>query len=268
MRSRTTRLTGRTGLALAAVLLGGLWMASLAWAEYTPPITLAGDHVQFVDVIESSLTDPVPLYGTPTISGDTLLPAPRDFGSFASAGGVDPTIAKLSTTIEALPGTHLLGIRWSQFGDVALGGLGTADTSVTINAPVFLRIDEINGSPVSGLSFTANVAFSNLDGSNPGGQWNLADDGPLAGEVFRGDLDVDLGALLAGEGLSGSVTKLYFSVDNVLSAQSESGTYAYIMNTQMSGIEVLTSTPEPSTVVMTLIAAAGMAFWIRRRRPR
>jgi len=268
MRRPTTGLTIRTGLALAAILLGGLWMASDAPAEYTPPITLAGDEVQFVDVIESSLTDPVPLYGTPTVSGNTLLLAPRDFGSFASAGGVDPTIAKLSTTIEALPGTHLLGIRWSQFGDVALGGAGTADTGVTITAPVFLRIDEINGAPVSGLSFTANVAFSNLDGSNAGGQWNLADDGPLTGQVFRGDLDLDLGALLAGEGLSGGVTKLYFSVDNVLSAQSESGTYAYIMNTQLSGIEVLTSTPEPSTVLMTLIATAATAIWVRRRRPR
>jgi hypothetical protein len=243
-------------------------MASVASAEYTPPITLAGDNVQFVDVIESSLTDPVPLYGTPTVSGDTLLLAPRDFGSFASGGGVDPTIAKLSTTIEALPGTHLLGIRWSQFGDVALGGVGTADTGVTITAPVFLRIDEINGSPVSGLSFTASVAFSNLDGSNPGGQWNLAADGPLAGQVFRGDLEMDMGALLAGEGLSGSVTKLYFSMDNLLSAQSESGTYAYVMNTQMSGIEVLTNAPEPSTVVMTLIAMAGMALCVRRRRSR
>ncbi|HEX3358193.1 MAG TPA: hypothetical protein VHS31_14570, partial [Tepidisphaeraceae bacterium] len=46
-------------------------------------------------VTESSMTDAVPLYGSPTVTGDSMSFTPSGFGSFSQNGGLDITDGQL-----------------------------------------------------------------------------------------------------------------------------------------------------------------------------
>ena len=86
-------------------------VAAVAMGAPTNYGDLNGIHIIFEQVTESSLTDPVPLFGTPTAVGDVLQFDPTQFTSSSTGGGSDSTDGTLTMTIVGtIAGTTLRGV--------------------------------------------------------------------------------------------------------------------------------------------------------------
>jgi len=247
---------------------GYLLVALPALASMTTPSsgetllygTLEGDTVRFTDISESSFTDPLPLFGAPTIVGDSLGFGLPLFSSSSTSGTSDTTSGTLAILIEALPGYYIERIYLDESGDFTIFPVGTAATFASIYTPVDLDILEIDGAaPTSPVTVAANLVFPS------DGEWNLADDGMFFGESWSGSLDLDVSAAVADSGNSGHATKVYFEMENVLNTGSEPGTSALITKKVFGGVSVTTSAiPEPAT--LTLLAIAAALLLARRRK--
>ncbi len=232
----------------------------------------AGATVTFIGVTESSLTDDVPLYGKPTVGGDTLSFGPVGFGSYSADGSVDTTDGQLSMDIEAAPGEYIDQIYLDEAGDVTMQGIGSAAAYASVNIPgVFLRVDEVDGTPIGGVSDIAYMVFSPSDGD-----WTLADDGQSYGgslmgldEVWEGRLTVDVTALLQDAGISGRATKMYITWNNRLRTMAEVGIDEVLISKKLASVRVTTQEiPEPATLVLLAIGSVVLllAASLRRRK--
>src|SRR6476661_4815253 len=80
---------------IAAVILAFIGGASVCSASILydgmPGVQLDGNTVKYEQVIESSVTDPEPLYGAPLVTGDSIDFNPVLFGSLSKAGTIDDT---------------------------------------------------------------------------------------------------------------------------------------------------------------------------------
>ena len=257
-------LVGR--LCLAAVLGVCAVMGSSAIAGTSIDYgDFSGDTMMFIDVTESSITNPVPLFGAPTVSDDTLLFGPDGFGSYSEDGSLDQTDAQLSMRIVAKAGGYIETIEIKESGDVSMLGLGDAAACASVKTPIFLRVDEIDGTPVVGVSTTAYVSFTPSDGD-----WILPDDGHvIAGsivgldDVWEGHLALNVKDVVEAAGYSGRATALYLTLDNRLTTAAEMGANALIMK-KLASVRII---PEPTTLAL-LAVGAGMLLLaaIRRRR--
>lgn len=237
--------------------LAALAFASSAKAAPINYGVFVGASVQYIDVTEDSGTDTPPLYGAPTIAGDTLDFSPVSFHSSSNgAAGVDQTDGTLSVMIEGLGGNVIPGVQISTGGDFTLTGIGGAGTSAADQLSVFLDILEVDGVAVNPIKLNALV----------GGSWDLASNGPgpfvsgpWSGAIAFGDLN----AVLTANSVAyvNGVTKVAVTLDNNLSTTSEAGTAAAIGKKDFQ-IEIV---PEPSAAAI----AAGACFaglLLRRRR--
>src|SRR5580704_12513718 len=128
-----------------------------------------GTNFEYQQVTEGSVTSTPPLYGAPTLTDNSLVFNPTDFGASASNGGVQITDGTLTTTIVALGGATIDQINVAEAGDYTLaGGPAAVTTSVSVAAPVFLQIIQINGVGVSPIDVNTNVVFT-----PDGGNYNL-----------------------------------------------------------------------------------------------
>lgn len=215
-----------------------------------------GADIIYRQVSEDSVTDPVPLYGDPAISGNALLFTPVNFGAFASNGSLDLTDSTLTTMIEAKPGARIRQVAFAEAGDYALVGSGTAATSAIVRAPYFVRVVEVDGAPIAPVLYTSSLTFtpSNGDYFLPG------DAG--SGITFVGTTLIDVDAILANANIPGRATKVFFSMDNQLTATSEVGTISFIKKKTADGVTITTIIPEPAS----LAATAALTLVLRRRR--
>lgn len=254
MLAQRTKMLGLSVVIMAIALVAPV-QASINHGDFF------GVTMDYLQVTESSVTDPLPLYNAPTVLGDYLDFNPTSFGSSSSGVSSDVTDGQLNMTIRAKAeslGIHTLTIE--EDGDVTLSGLmGTAATAATIGAPVFLDITEVDGvALLAPIAVNGSLAFTN------GGMWDIATDGVFTGRDFHGFLQIDLTAALRANGVaSGYVTELEFTMDNTLTTGSEIGTTALIVKKDLdiNGREV----PEPAT--LSLLALGGLGL-LRRRRNR
>jgi uncharacterized protein (TIGR03382 family) len=242
-----------------AFFAGGL--LAISSAALAAPINygaFSGNTVQFLSVSEDSPTDPTPLFGTPTVTGDSIGFNPTQFGSFSSNGGSDITDGTLQMDIRANSGFSIPFFNISERGDYSLivrNAGGTASASVGL--ALFIRISEVNGAALSTpVTFSGNGTFT-----PSGGSFTLSGIGTQLLQTFNGNISVDLNQLLANAGVTGSATRIQVSLNNVLTTVTTAGARASIQKKQFDGVSITIPTPGAAALVGMGVLAAG-----RRRR--
>ena len=218
----------------------------------------AGSTVMYRQVTEDSATDPTPLFGAPTIAGDSLDFNPTAFVSNSSGGAIDSTIGVLDFTIEALFANVIEEIQLREAGDYTIFGAGGAGTSATVSAPIFINIVEVDGLSVTPINFNTNMVFT-----PSAGDYNLADDGAGFGVIWVGILDIDVNQVLIDQGISFEfgATEIKFIMNNILATTSEAGSSAEIQKKDL-GLSI-TIVPEPASLALFTL---GTALIATRRR--
>ena len=221
---------------------------------------LSGNTVSFVDVEETSTSDPNALYGTPTVAGDALLFQSPNFISASSAGASDITEGILTMSVVADPGRSINLVAASEVGNWLLTGTGGALTSASVT-PTLTVLPYFGATPLPGVIPPITLAIAP---SPP--PFTLAG-GTLQGS-FNGSAIVDLvnTYFLVG------VTRVDISFTNLLETSSESNSSALIQKSFESLASVTVESggggpiiPEPSSfaLVMALVSVLG---FVRRRR--
>lgn len=215
-------------------------------------------------VKETSNTDPVPLYGPPSISGDSIDFNPAGFGSFAKNGALDITDGQLTFMVTAKPGQAIKNIKFSEAGIVTLLGLGNAATSASDKLSVFINIQAVDGVGINSINLGPND-FLPQPIFSPKGSFNLATDGPLNTAPWNGNLLVDLQQVLVNKGIhfTTGITKISVNLDNQLLTTSQPNTQALMDKKDFFIVTV--NSPEPSSCVLALLAMIGTALFVRRR---
>lgn len=250
-----TRLFLAAGL--AAALVGSARAADTNHGDY------AGPTVQYTDITESTVTDPLPLFGAPVGAGDSIVFNPVSYNSSAvGPGGSDNSAGTISAMIEALAFNYITDLSFSEAGDYSLVGAGSAATTAAVTGSVTVTVSEVDGAAIAPVVIVDALAFSPSNGD-----WNLQDDGPgiIVQGIWNGGLDLDVKQALidAGVAVNWGASKLTLEYANDLSSTSESGTTSLIAKKDVV-IGATTAVPEPGAFV--LAACAGLAFIGFRRK--
>lgn len=258
-RASFTRTVASAVISLSAFAVS----AKAAIITYAPP-TIVGAQVTYPDVSESSSTNPVPLYGAPSISGNDLVFSNLNFAAVSTNGsGLDFVDGQLNFTLQADPGNFLTSLDLTENGDYNVTQIGTAvgpNTAEAFEDPVQITLLGINGLPVTPvINNTADTMIISPDnglyttGVNP-------DPGS-----FTGAADVNLAAIFG----SNQITEIAVSYDDQLAASSQLNGIADIAK---KGFDVIPFTtpgtqvmPEP-TVASLLLLTLGVGLSRRRNR--
>jgi hypothetical protein len=174
------------------------------------------------------------LFGTPTVSGDTLLFAPTGFSASQTSAPLGKT-ATINITVTAAPGYLLNGFSLSESGGYTLSG-GSAYATGSFKA---VDIEGTTGNQIP-------VSFS---GILDGGTWNA-------------HATIALPATGWG-GTDGEVSSVTLTLSNLLYASGN----ASIWKEGVSITSHVTAVPEADTYAM-LLAGLGLVGFMARRRAR
>jgi hypothetical protein len=225
------------GLALVAATSQA---ATISYGNFGP----VAPGVTFIDVEESSGTDPVPIYGPPAPFSIGLDFNPTSFTASSIGGGADLTDGQLNFTVDSALPITTIGL--SERGDYTLAGVGTAATQVSAGAVLFATVTEVNGvavAPINLAPVNASVAF------------NLAAN---AGIVQPWSLGLGLNVGVAG------ATRIDVVINNALVATSEPQSVAFIAKKDfLIDVDVV---PEPSTFALTSLVLCGLGVAAGRKR--
>ena len=252
--SRTATIT-LSALAFAVCLVTAAPRGDAAPINYGD---FAGNSVMFLDVTETanSSGDSEPLYGGPSVIGDTLDFNPGGFVADSLWGGLDITDGQLNFALMALGGTAVTSFSLSDFGDYTLVGMGTAATQVTYAISAAVVVLEVDGVALGAPLALATTSASGTDSLGSGVDvltpWNLT-------------LDYDVNAALANAGIdfSTGATKIEVIVDNQLTAIGEATTLSFIAKKDFM-VDVVTVIPEPTTALLLGLSLIGLGAASRR----
>ena len=300
MISRAHELTRGFARALTVLAASGVWNrlsfaggAVLLLAILSQPSlgaqinygTHMGEHVTYVDVTEDTGADePLPLFGAPTVTGDSIDFNPVGFDAASSGGGSDITDSNLTFMVTAKSGSRIDSITFSEIGDTTLAGnvaAGSMGTASAVFASGALDIHEVDFVGINHISVPFSLTFS-----PSGGTYFLGTDGgggPIFHTEWAGSVTIDVTAILIANGFvippgpidpDGGATKISIDLDNVLVAVSEPGTSAIINKKDFGGISIRANVPrepggdeeipEPTSFVLAGLAVVGLLL---RRRP-
>lgn len=244
----------------------GLFAALLAvpaiQAATTNYGTFVGTSVTY-DVSEFAITDPLPLFGAPTLIGNTLDFNPT-FSSFAAGGASDQTDGQLNLLIKANAGNAIPSVLFSEQGDFTFTGLGgTANTYASVSALFNIDVYKVDGiALVTPLNLVAQMTFAP---SASGFFDKVTFPNPPGTHFWSGSFNFDVNAALTTAGIvyTSGATEISVSLDNILETQSELGTSARISKKDFKGLGItVPSVPEPSIFALTLCGAG----WLLARR--
>jgi hypothetical protein len=266
--------------ALAGVLALALSFAPAAGATIINYGTFEGTDVHFSNVSEAS-SDSLPLFGSPTVSGNSLDFNPLGFGASSTGVGSKLTSGNLSFMVVAKPGNGIEGITLSEAGNVTLLGNvapGSMGTAAAVFAGGVLDIHEVDFVGIDHISVPFSLTFS-----PSGGTYFLGTDGgggPMFSSQWTGFVTLDVEAILVANGfaLDDDATKVSVNVTNTLAAVSQNATSALIGKNDVSTLVIeaegsqgsqgsvgVAAVPEPG--MLTLIGAGLIALMLRGRRP-
>ena len=232
-----------------------------------------GNTVMYLNVREEATTvgDEEPLFGEPTISGDSLDFDPIGFDASATNGSSDITDSNLSFTVMAKPLHVIKNLTLSEAGDTTLIGLAPANAYSSVTAAVFVDILEVDGAGVALPGSNFSMLFTPSDGD-----YDLITDGgggPRYHTIWTGSLLVDVMGILDAAVANGDIppynvgaTKISINMDNTLTALSEVGTFAVIAKKDAGGISITVNIPEPTS--LALAGLCLLAFGLARRSGR
>jgi hypothetical protein len=275
---KTKTLGVRLGAGVIGTILASGGFASATVVNYG---NFAGPNITYSNVSETDtqLPGPTPpsLYGTPSLSGDSLTFNPINFVVSASGGSSEFQDGRL--TVQEITPTNPLGnlslISINEGGAWAVidgTDLTSAEETLIANE---LFINQVNGVSVNPIAVTPTFNFTdtkngaaNITTSSIGGTGNF--DVTSAGGVGNGSwnltISFNLPAALAAADLTGRVTGVNLILDNQLTATSETNSSAFIDKKFFNiGTNDTPAVPEPAPATLAL-GAAACALFARRRR--
>jgi hypothetical protein len=247
--------------------------------------THMGTHVTYVDVTEDSGADePLPLFGAPTVTGNSIDFNPVGFDAASTDGGSDITDSNLVFMVEAKSGSRLSSLVFSEAGDTTMAGSvtpGSMTTATAVFATGVLDIHEVDFVGINHISVPFSLTFT-----PSGGTYFLGTDGgggPVFHTQWSGSVNLDIDAILVANGFilppgpidpEGGATKISIDLDNTLVAVSQDGTSSVISKKDFGGITIRTNVrtepggepeiPEPAAFVLAGLAFLGLAAQRRR----
>jgi hypothetical protein len=249
------RIWWARAVALALISWAGATLPARAASISYPDLGPIAPGFTFTGIVESSVTDGVPLYGAPTAFPIGLSFSPTGFASGSSGGGIDLTDGQLNYTIVAGPASGGISvISFAEGGLFSLSGTGTATTEVLAGASMIVTVLELNGVAVAPINLTTSV--SSL-------AYNLVAN-PGLNQTWNVSVSTNVAAQLAGLGYTPSqrATKASVSIDNALVAISESLSAATITKADFD-VHVA---PEPAGAALAGIGLLAMGRFGRSRR--
>ena len=220
-----------------------------------------GNTVMFLDVTEDTRDEPDALFGAPSILGDTLDFDPLSFDAeVSSSTGTnesDIVDAQLNFTIMSNDAsTPIQVVQFREAGDYTLAGLGSAQATASVAAPVLWSITYVDGAPLDApVNGSGDLVFSPTGGS-------YALPGDLGTSQWTGELDVDVAAFAAANGITGNVTKVEFVLDNTLTVAAADGGTAFIAKKD-NGLTV--TVPEPNAIAILSAGLLGLLGFRRKK---
>jgi hypothetical protein len=226
-----------------------------------------GSTVTYVDVTEASATDAVPLYGMPSVFGDSLDFNPVLFNALSQLGvpPVDLTDGQLTFMIVAKQGHGIQNVLLAESGVTTVIGAGTDATFTDVTAAGVLEIAEVDGASIDVIDVPIFLTFSHqVDGT-----WQLVTDGEALTLPWSGSQFIDIASVLTANNVPFvlGATKVNVNLNNGLIARSEEGTIAFIDKKDFGGLSVTVNfIPEPGTLLLALAGCLLSAGRISRRR--
>jgi PEP-CTERM motif len=245
-----------------------------------------GTNVTYVNVTEDSGADePLPLFGSPTVTGNSIDFNPTGFDAESAGADSDITDSNLVFMVTAKSGSRISKITLSESGDTTLTGNvapGSMGTASAVFASGVLDIHEVNFMGINHISVPFSFTF------NPsGGTYFLGTDGgggPSFATEWNGSVMLDIDAILAANGIvvppgvidpDGGATKISIDMDNTLVAVSQVGTRSRIAKKDFSGVVIRSNVPtepggspeipEPATFVLVGLSVLGLGIARRSR---
>lgn len=263
MTRTARRVFSASAAALAMALLATIapvaQAASISYGNFGP----VSPGISFLNVSESSGTDPVPLYGAPDPYPTGMDFDPMSFVASAMSGGADITDGQLNFTVAGQSnGGNIVAvktIKLSEGGDYTLAGSGTTATQAQAGAILAVKVTEIDG---------LSVAPITLSPVNAGNVYNLVANAGIV-QPWSLSVLVDVKAQLLSLGVPFTVgaTKAEVVINNQLVALSEAGSVSFIAKKDFV-IDIGTDTgiPEPGTLALAGFALCGIGAASRRKR--
>ena len=257
-----------SSLIVGLVLAAGLGLAASCQAQILHG-DFSGATVDYLMVTESSATDPLPLFGGPTVSGDSLDFTPTNFAATSQlhVPAVDQTDGHLTFMVVPKTGQRIKNINFAESGGITVGGTGTTQSFVDVSMVGGIDIFEVDGVAINKISIPLDMTFShgNNAGFNDNGEWHLMPQG-FINSSWTGNEFVDITAFLQANGFPNALgaTKITVALDNKLYAQSE--VEATAMIDKKDFFIVTTNIPEPAGCVLALLGMVLGTFVARRSR--
>lgn len=236
----------KTGLALglaAALLSGSAFAVNI--------VTVSGTNVSF-----TYDADLLGLYGTPSVSGDSLIFTPTNFFAESVDGaGYDITNATLNISITANTGYQFSMVSLTERGDYALVG---DDASVSVGGQI--RVFDLDD-PM------ANEVTDNIVPTAPLDVQTTLGAGFTTTNWTANASVVVPGASRGWGGSDGIVDGVNVTLENILIANTtQVGSLAYIEKKFAGTSIIITAVPEADTYAMLLAGLGLVGFMARRAR--